>query len=122
MRLINVKTYALETFLPPHLPKFAILSHRWLSEDEEPTYKDWVKGRKQDSPGYRKVIEFCSLCEDEDYEYAWSDTVCIDKSSSAELSEAINSMYHWYQAAHLCYAYFHDVEDISELAASSWFT
>ncbi|KAG7285646.1 hypothetical protein NEMBOFW57_010275 [Staphylotrichum longicolle] len=33
----------------------------------------------------------------------------IDKSSSAELSEAINSMYRWYQEAHICYAYMSDV-------------
>jgi hypothetical protein len=28
---------------------------------------------------------------------------CIDKSSSAEPSEAINSMYRWYQCAEICY-------------------
>lgn len=33
----------------------------------------------------------------------------IDKTSSAELSEAINSMYRWYQEAHICYAYMADV-------------
>jgi len=32
-----------------------------------------------------------------------------DKTSSVELSEAINSMYKWYQAATICYAYFEDI-------------
>jgi hypothetical protein len=39
-----------------------------------------------------------------------SDTCCIDKSSSAELSEAINSMYAWYQRGVVCYAYLSDVQ------------
>jgi hypothetical protein len=34
---------------------------------------------------------------------------CIDKSSSAELSEAINSMFAWYRNAKVCYVYLEDV-------------
>jgi hypothetical protein len=37
------------------------------------------------------------------------DRVCINKSSSAELSEAINSMFRWYQKADMCYVYLSDV-------------
>ncbi|KAF2185934.1 HET-domain-containing protein, partial [Zopfia rhizophila CBS 207.26] len=37
------------------------------------------------------------------------DPVCIDKSSSAELSEAINSMFRWYHDAAKCYVYLSDV-------------
>ena len=33
---------------------------------------------------------------------------CINKSSSAELSEAINSMYRWYEYAIVCYVYLSD--------------
>jgi len=43
--------------------------------------------------------------------YLWIDTCCIDKSSSAELSEAINSMYRWYEESNVCYAYLEDVEE-----------
>ncbi|RYP03915.1 hypothetical protein DL765_010366 [Monosporascus sp. GIB2] len=50
---------------------------------------------------------------------------CIDKSSSAELSEAINSMFKWYEKAAVCYAYLSDVSSLnnveSALAASRWF-
>lgn len=35
-------------------------------------------------------------------------TGCIDKRSSAELSEAINSMYRWYQKAAVCYVHLDD--------------
>src|SRR5436190_22569299 len=47
---------------------------------------------------------------------------CIDKSSTAELSEAINSMFCWYRNARICYAYLIDVAELSELSASQWFT
>lgn len=41
--------------------------------------------------------------------WVWVDTCCIDKTSSAELSEAINSMFSWYKWATVCYAYLSDV-------------
>ena len=43
-------------------------------------------------------------------EYVWNDTCCIDKKSSAELSEAINSMFRWYANSVICYAYLSDIE------------
>ncbi|KAK0730325.1 heterokaryon incompatibility protein-domain-containing protein [Lasiosphaeris hirsuta] len=67
-------------------------------------------------------------------EYVWIDTICINKSSSAELSEAINSMFAWYQQAKLCYAYLSDVSSDcntttdalskpdSDFCQSKWFT
>ena len=58
-------------------------------------------------------------------EYIWIDTCCIDKSSSAELSEAINSMFAWYANSTVCYAYISDFEfaDPNWLSSSNrWFT
>jgi hypothetical protein len=60
----------------------------------------------------------------------WLDSCCIDKTSSAELSEAINSMYRWYQNAQVCYAYLEDVpaedsslwSEDSAFRKSKWFT
>jgi hypothetical protein len=57
--------------------------------------------------------------------YAWVDTCCIDKKSSAELQEAINSMFRWYKSAAVCYAYLSDIRSISDahhLCRSKWFT
>ena len=49
--------------------------------------------------------------------------VCIDKSSSAELSEAINSMFQWYKNSSVCYVYLADISRKNmELASSRWFT
>ncbi|TBU44568.1 hypothetical protein BD309DRAFT_812458, partial [Dichomitus squalens] len=50
------------------------------------------------------------------YDYGWVDSCCIEKTSSAELSEAINSMFVWYSKADACYAYLSDVNS----ASSNW--
>ncbi|KAF1920763.1 hypothetical protein BDU57DRAFT_424245, partial [Ampelomyces quisqualis] len=47
---------------------------------------------------------------------------CIDKSSSAELSETINSMFVWYKDSSICYAYLADVEHREAFGSSKWFT
>ena len=60
--------------------------------------------------GYKKIVDTCEQAEKDGYEWVWVDTCCIDKRSSAELSEAINSMYRWYANAKICYAYLHDVD------------
>ena len=59
------------------------------------------------------------------FHYIWIDTCCIDKASSAELSEAINSTYRWYHESGVCYAYLADVPPNAvdnEFAKSRWFT
>ncbi|KAI6159001.1 heterokaryon incompatibility protein-domain-containing protein [Pisolithus thermaeus] len=97
--------------------RYAILSHRWGAEVgyEEMTGLMKMEGRKRDEvrqrAGYQKIIESCKQAKKGGYEWLWIDTCCIDKRSSAELSEAINSMYRWYQNAQVCYAYLNDVEE-----------
>ena len=59
--------------------------------------------------GYAKIAFTCRQAQRDGWSYAWVDTCCIDKTSSAELSEAINSMYRWYQKAQICYVYLSDV-------------
>ncbi|KAI1737549.1 heterokaryon incompatibility protein-domain-containing protein [Xylaria scruposa] len=75
--------------------------------------------------GWEKIRKLCQLANDEGYQFAWCDTCCIDKTSSAELTEAINSMFSWYAAAGICYVYLADYDHSnlnSELSASKWFT
>ncbi|KAI0445723.1 heterokaryon incompatibility protein-domain-containing protein [Xylaria telfairii] len=59
--------------------------------------------------GYWKIIRTCLEARKDGLNYLWVDTNCIDKTSSAELSEAINSMYTWYRNSAICYAYLSDV-------------
>ena len=82
------------------------------------------------SRGYRKIEDCCKLAASDKWQYIWIDTCCIDKTSSAELSEAINSMYRWYGNARICYAYLADVDSAEESESSlmnrieqcRWFT
>ena len=99
---------------------YAILSHRW--NDTEVNYEEIVdlakmEGQKRDDirerAGYKKILDTCRQAQKDGYEWVWVDTCCIDKRSSAELSEAINSMYRWYGNAKACYAHLHDVDGSS---------
>ena len=67
-----------------------------------------------DKKGFAKVKDAAALAVTRGFSYIWVDTCCIDKSSSAELSEAINSMYLWYQQAAECYAFLSDVKSAKE--------
>jgi hypothetical protein len=111
MRLLNTTTGRLEEFIGENIPSYAILSHRW--EDEEVTFKDLENlqdGGKCKKKGYSKIQGCCNQAVADGYEWVWIDSCCIDKSSSAELSEAINSMFRWYKGAQVCYAYLSDVK------------
>ena len=80
-------------------PPYAILSHTWLADAEEPTFEDLTNGTGKDKLGYEK-IRFCGKQAGQDgLRYFWVDTCCIDKSNKTELSEAINSMFSWYREA-----------------------
>lgn len=109
MRLLSTFVRKTEEFLPRDIPPYVILSHRW--KDEEVSYKDLTEWGKESSTlqGWRKLESFRSLAREDGWEWVWMDTCCIDKSSSAEVSEAINSMYQWYLGAEFCIAYLADV-------------
>lgn len=102
MRLLHTTTLQFKFFLGQP-PEYVILSHRW--EDEEVTFDDMSKGTAQSKKGYAKVLGTCALAAKDEYERVWIDFCCIDKSSSAELQEAINSMFKWYQDANICKSY-----------------
>ncbi|KAH8596197.1 heterokaryon incompatibility protein-domain-containing protein [Bisporella sp. PMI_857] len=125
MRLLNSATLKLEEFFDDHTPKYAILSHRWLND--EVSLQDMQDGTAIKKAGHAKLKLCCDQAAMDGLQYAWVDTCCIDKTSSAELTEAINSMYRWYQNATVCYAYLSDVQtsEVSGDASfgkSAWFT
>ena len=133
MRLINIKAFlgreeliregeradhrtkVLE-FHDDEATEYAILYHRWTTQEVD--YAEIVKLAKKpveerdesrQRDGYRKILRSCEQAQKDGYEWLWVDTCCIDKRSSAELSEVINSMYRWYENAKVCYAYLYDV-------------
>ncbi|CAH0043548.1 unnamed protein product [Clonostachys solani] len=106
-----------------NIPPYAILSHTWGEDDQEVTLQDVMQGKGKDKEGYRK-IEFCGKqATSDDLHYFWVDTCCIDKSSSAELQESLNSMFRWYQNAAICYVYLADVPrkaEVDDLRRADW--
>lgn len=130
MRLLLSDTsngFQITEFDKPNIPKYAILSHRWRAE--EVTYDDIIAGQPGDGAKWEKLRKSCERAHQDGFEYVWIDTCCIDKKSSAELSESINSMFRWYRKSAVCYAFLNDVEgtanpeaDESSFRKSVWFT
>ena len=112
MRLLECKGddgFSLTPDFSNELPPYAILSHTWGRDDEEVTFKDVTEGSGKMKAGYRKILFCGEQATRNGLQYFWVDTCCIDKSSSTELSEAINSMFRWYRNAAKCYVYLSDV-------------
>lgn len=122
MWLLNTHTLTLRGFTA-NVPAYVILSHTWWQE--EVTFDDISKpAQRAKMKGFAKIVGCCKQAVQDGFEWAWIDTCCIDKRSSAELSEAINSMYKWYWDAAICYAYLQDVSDLPAppiIDNSNWF-
>jgi hypothetical protein len=102
-------------------PPYAILSHRWGDAGNEVSFADVVGAQHRHKVGYAKIRSCGEQAKKDGLMHFWVDTCCINKESSAELSEAINSMYAWYQNADICYAYLSDVHDGTKYCDSEWF-
>ncbi len=131
MWLLNTRSGKLKEFRTLFgLPRYAVLSHVWqLQEDSFQDIQALRFIADALTHAGPKIRGVCEVAREDGFEWVWIDTCCIDKSSSTELSEAINSMYSWYAQAAFCYAYLHDVEDEDDTAsecssfrASKWFT
>lgn len=134
MHLINTTTLQLTEFMGSNIPEYAILTHTW--EEEEVSYQDWLSWQKTGDrtisrrKGFLKIKGACQQALKAHLTWLWVDTNCIDKASSAELSEAINSMYAWYRDSAICFGYLADVsttnmspeESQREFSESRWFT
>ncbi|KAK8076267.1 HET domain-containing protein [Apiospora phragmitis] len=136
---LSTYTLKIEEFVGSLLEhEYAILSHTW-QHGQEVTFHEWnaatagppstcdgIQGRQ----GYAKIKASWLQARSRGLDYLWVDTDCIDKTSSAELSEAINSMYFWYRHSAVCFAYLADVsghdladnECRAQLRSSRWFT
>ncbi|RYP60249.1 hypothetical protein DL771_010586 [Monosporascus sp. 5C6A] len=114
MRLLNSHTLDFEEFSGPSIPEYAILSHTWGGE--EVVYQDMRDSiprwrlKYKCKAGWQKISNCARQARRDGLRYVWVDTCCIDKSSSAELQESINSMYRWYHNAKVCYAYLSDAD------------
>ena len=116
MWLLSTDRAELYPFSSPDavLGGYAILSHTWGPHEQSFHDLRSLRDRCKPSESPRdlaseKIRRCCVLAQSHGFQYVWIDTCCIDKTSSTELSEAINSMFRWYTCAEICYAYLADV-------------
>nr|POF13259.1 vegetative incompatibility protein het-e-1 [Quercus suber] len=106
------------------IPPYAILSHTWSANpDDEVLFSDVQHGTCASKPGYAKLENAMKRAQLDGYGWLWDDTCCIDKTSSVELTEAINSMYSYYKKSQMCYSYLSDVKSETpgiEFKKSRW--
>ncbi|KAK1624059.1 heterokaryon incompatibility protein-domain-containing protein [Colletotrichum phormii] len=109
------------------IPLYVILSHTW--EEDEVTLQDVANSSCVLKKGFAKVRACCAQALRDGFTWVWIDTCCIDKSSSADLSEATNSVFRWYQNATVCYVYLSDLPaqkpgrlDYLAFKSTKWFT
>ncbi|KAI0358492.1 HET-domain-containing protein [Trametes cingulata] len=141
MRFLDTSTGMFLWINDPRHVRYAILSHTWGMAEQ--TYEDIkrlqaeaisaakVESRSHTAPEDSisppsilahpelsdKIAGACRAAREAGYELLWLDAACINKSSSAELSEAINSMYLWYAVADVCLVYLSDVPDDDNVRA-----
>ncbi|KAG2139241.1 hypothetical protein DEU56DRAFT_324016 [Suillus clintonianus] len=101
--------------------RYAIFSHRWLAEGEV-TYQEMTGGVESRGPGFEKLQSFCVAASRYELAFAWSDTCCIDKTSSSELDESLRSMFKWYRNSSICIAYLAQTIRVADLGKDLWFT
>ncbi len=117
-------------------PPYAVLSHTWGPDTDEVSFQDLQDGTGKNKAGYAKITFCAEQAKHDGLHFFWVDTCCIDKSNNVELSEAINSMFSWYQNSERCWVYLPDVSISglkqegeqsdhpweSDFRASRWFT
>jgi hypothetical protein len=70
MRLINVSTLALHDFFGADIPHYAILSHRW--ETDEITFQDFRDGKGPQMVAWGKVSGCCARAALDGWDYVVS--------------------------------------------------
>ncbi|KAI1351349.1 heterokaryon incompatibility protein-domain-containing protein [Xylaria sp. FL0043] len=126
MWLLHTCSWEMNEFISyKQAPPYAVLSHTW--GNEEVLFRDWQYASCESvekKEGFNKIKNCCEQAAAEGLEWVWIDTCCINKDSSAELTEAINSMFQWYKSAAVCYVYLCDISDDieSNIAKSRWIT
>lgn len=127
MWLINTTTFELAEFIKP-IPPYVVLSHTW--EEDEIMFQEMEKltSEIREKREFQKIFQSCRIAKELGLSWIWVGTCCIDRTSSAELSEVVNSMFRWYQASEVCLVYLADcISDHRmtvkvDFTRSRWFT
>ncbi|KAF8547486.1 hypothetical protein OG21DRAFT_1450227 [Imleria badia] len=98
--------------------RYVMLSHKW--EKNEPLFQKVVRMAVYDldqSPTHDKLQMFCKIVRDAGFNWAWSDTCCINKSDPSQLQEALFAMFKWYQGSALMIVFLRGICSSSQRGA-----
>lgn len=116
MRLLHTTDLCVQSFPSNNIPTYAIFSHTW--GEEEVTLQDIERRDFARKINFQKIQRSCQLAAKNGYTWIWIDTCTINKTSSAELTQAINSMFSWYCNSDICYAFLEDLKHVKDLGKS----
>jgi hypothetical protein len=110
--------------------RYAIFSHSW--QKDEVLFADVAEPDRalseatKNKSGFVKLETCCRIALDHGLHYVWSDTCCVDRNSSADVSESVNALFRYYSEAEICIVYLDDVQDHAKdtffLDRSTWFS
>ncbi|KAI1792682.1 heterokaryon incompatibility protein-domain-containing protein, partial [Ganoderma leucocontextum] len=107
MRLLDAVTGQFVEVTDSGAVEYAIFSHTWDPKGEQ-SYQELRRIQDAYRPESEKVRRACAVARAHGHRLLWLDMCCIDRTSSAELSEAVNSMFRWYRDASVCYVFLSD--------------
>ena len=106
--------------------RYATFSHKW--ENDEPLFEKVTRGVVYDlegSPTHEKVKMFCKIVREAGFNWAWSDTCCINKENHVVLQEALVNMFKWYERSAMTIIFLRGVDRLAQrgaLTKSIWNT
>ena len=106
--------------------RYVVLSHTW--EDNEPLFETVIGSmvtELEESLTHDKLRMFCEIVGKAGFNWAWSDTCCINKSDPSVLQEALVAMFKWYEGSAMMIVFLRGVRSSSQrgaLAGSKWNT
>ncbi|KAI6017148.1 hypothetical protein EDC04DRAFT_3144408 [Pisolithus marmoratus] len=106
---------------------YSMFSHAW--QGTEPSFQEvnLVKSvwNLPDTPLHEKLRNFCKETRRLGHNWAWSDTCCIDKTTSSILNQSLTSMYKWYMDSAVTLVFLAGVKHpskLGDLTRSLWMT
>ncbi|KAI9455058.1 hypothetical protein HD554DRAFT_299377 [Boletus coccyginus] len=101
--------------------RYVMLSHRW--QPHEPTFQ-MVENISiyglPESPENSKVQRFCELVRSLHFQWAWSDTCCVNQEDKGVQQESVVAMFRWYRGSSLTIVHLLGVLSDSQKIGCLW--
>ena len=104
--------------------RYAMFSHKW--ENNEPLFEKVIHivvYDLEESSTHDKLQMFCKIVWEAGFQWAWSDTCCVNKADHFVLQEALVAMFKWYEGSSLTVVFLRGVRFPSkrgDLVGSIW--